>query len=158
AESVGVQVRRFGGLGDFSTVSIRGSAAGQVQIYLDGVPLSRAENEVVNLNDLPLDAIDHVEVYRGTTPLGFAQSGPGGVVNARARRPGDTPLTGRACRAAPSTPARSTSPGRLPSGHGSTSPSRTTWGAPATSASSTTSARRRIRPTIAKRRGSTTPS
>jgi len=94
AESVGVQVRRFGGLGDFSTVSIRGSAAGQVQVYLDGVPLSRAENEVVNLNDLPLDAIDHVEVYRGTTPLGFAQSGPGGVVNVVTRRPGDTPLTG----------------------------------------------------------------
>jgi len=94
AESVGVQVRRFGGLGDFSTVSIRGSAAGQVQVYLDGVPLSRAENEVVNLNDLPLDAIDHVEVYRGTTPLGFAQSGPGGVVNVVTRRPGATPLTG----------------------------------------------------------------
>src|SRR6266852_6294190 len=48
ADAVGVQVRRFGGLGDFSTVSIRGSSAGQVQIYLDGVPLSRAENETVN--------------------------------------------------------------------------------------------------------------
>src|SRR5262249_44517317 len=92
AESVGVQVRRFGGLGDFSTVSIRGSAAGQVQVYLDGVPLSRAENEVVNLSDLPLDAIDHIEVYRGTTPLIFAQSGPGGVVNVVTRRPGTTPL------------------------------------------------------------------
>jgi len=53
ADAVGVQVRRYGGLGDFSTVSIRGSSAGQVQLYLDGVPLSRAENEVVNLADLP---------------------------------------------------------------------------------------------------------
>src|SRR5207253_9135856 len=88
ADAVGVQVRRFGGLGDFSTVSIRGSSAGQVQVYLDGVPLSRAENEVVNLADLPLDAVDHVEVYRGATPLAFAQSGPGGVVNVVSRRPG----------------------------------------------------------------------
>jgi iron complex outermembrane receptor protein len=94
AETVGVQVRRFGGLGDFSTVSIRGSSAGQVQIYLDGVPLSRADNETVNLADLPLDAVDHVEVYRGTTPLAFAQSGPGGIVNVVTRRPGATPLTG----------------------------------------------------------------
>ena len=93
SDTVGVQVRRFGGLGDFSTVSIRGSAAGQVQVYLDGVPLARAQNEVVNLSDLPLDAIDHVEVYRGTTPLAFAQSGPGGVVNVVTRRPGTEPLT-----------------------------------------------------------------
>ena len=94
ADAVGVQVRRYGGLGDFSTVSIRGSSAGQVQLYLDGVPLSRAENEVVNLADLPLDAVDHVEVYRGTTPLAFAQSGPGGVVNIVSRRATGTPVTG----------------------------------------------------------------
>jgi iron complex outermembrane receptor protein len=92
-DTVGVQVRRFGGLGDFSTVSIRGSSAGQVQVYLDGVPLSRADNEVVNLSNLPLDAVERVEVYRGTTPLGFAQSGPGGVVNVVTRRPGDVPIT-----------------------------------------------------------------
>jgi iron complex outermembrane receptor protein len=92
ADTVGVQVRRFGGLGDFSTVSIRGFSPGQVQVYLDGVPLSRADNEVVNLSDLPLDAVDHVEVYRGTTPLVFAQSGPGGVVNVVTRRPGETPF------------------------------------------------------------------
>src|SRR5262249_881473 len=94
AETVGVQVRRFGGLGDFSTVSIRGSAAGQVQGYLDGVPPSRAENAGRNPSHPPLDALEHGEVYRGTTPLGFAQSGPGGVVNVVTRRPGPTPLTG----------------------------------------------------------------
>jgi iron complex outermembrane receptor protein len=92
SNTVGVQVRRFGGLGDFSTVSVRGFSPGQVQIYLDGVPLSRADNEVVNLSDLPLDAIDHIEVYRGMTPLVFAQSAPGGVVNVVTRRPGTTPL------------------------------------------------------------------
>ncbi len=92
SNTVGVQVRRFGGLGDFSTVSVRGFSPGQVQVYLDGVPLSRADNEVVNLSDLPLDAIDHVEVYRGMTPLAFAQSAPGGVVNVVTRKPGTTPL------------------------------------------------------------------
>ena len=94
ADTVGVQVRRFGGLGDFSTVSIRGSAAGQVQVYLDGVPLSRADNETVNLADLPLDAVDHVEVYRGTTPLDFAQAGAGGIVNVVTRRATEEPTTG----------------------------------------------------------------
>src|SRR3989442_192830 len=93
ADTVGVQVRRFGGLGDFSTVSIRGSSAGQVQVYLDGVPLGRAQNETVNLADLPLDAVDHVEVYRGPTPLAFSQSGPRGIVNVLPRPPAGTPVT-----------------------------------------------------------------
>jgi len=93
SDAVGVQVRRYGGLGDFSTVSIRGFAAGQVQVYLDGVPLSRGDNETVNLSDLPLDAVERVEVYRAATPLAFAQSGPGGVVNIVTRRPTTAPLT-----------------------------------------------------------------
>jgi outer membrane receptor protein involved in Fe transport len=92
-ESVGVQVRRFGGLGDFATVSVRGSSPGQVQVYLDGVPLSRADTGVVNLSDLPLDVVDHVEVYRGTTPLAFAQAGAAGVVNVVTRRPEGAPTT-----------------------------------------------------------------
>lgn len=93
SESAGVQVRRFGGLGDFATVSVRGFSPRQVQVYLDGVPLSRAENETVDLSDLPLDAVERVEVYRGTTPLRFAQSGPGGVINVVSRKPGTEPVT-----------------------------------------------------------------
>ena len=93
AETVGVQVRRFGGLGAFSTLSIRGSAANQVQVYLDGVPMSRARNEVVNLATLPLDGVDHIEVYRSTAPIAFGRSGPGGVVNIVTKSPGDTPRT-----------------------------------------------------------------
>src|SRR5438093_1626424 len=85
---------RLSGPAHFGPVSSRGSWAGQAQVYLDGLPLGRAQNETVNLADLPLDAVDHVEVYRGTTPLAFAQSGPGGIVNVVTRRPGDTPLTG----------------------------------------------------------------
>lgn len=93
SDAVGVQVRRFGGLGDFATVSVRGFSPRQVQVYLDGVPLSRAESETVDLSDLPLDAVERVEVYRGATPLRFAQSGPGGVVNVVSRRPGAEPVT-----------------------------------------------------------------
>src|SRR5262245_23126458 len=43
AGGVGVHVRQFGGLGAFSAVSIRGSAASQVAFYLDGVPLNQAQ-------------------------------------------------------------------------------------------------------------------
>jgi vitamin B12 transporter len=93
AESVGVTVRRFGGLGAFSTVSIRGSSANQVQVYLDGIPLSRARNETVNLGDLPLDSLERIEVYRGTVPVAFGTGAIGGVVNLVTKPPSVAPST-----------------------------------------------------------------
>jgi iron complex outermembrane receptor protein len=93
AETVGVHVRSFGGLGAFSTVSVRGSAPGQVQVYLDGVPLSRARSEVLDVSTLPLDAVERIEVYRGFVPIAFTRAGPGGVVNLITRRPADEPRT-----------------------------------------------------------------
>ncbi len=93
AESVGVSVRRFGGLGAFSTISIRGSSANQVQLYLDGIPLSRARNETVDLGDLPLDSLERIEVYRGSAPIGFGAAGIGGVVNLVTKPPSPTPQT-----------------------------------------------------------------
>ena len=38
----GVAVNQYGGLGQLATVSIRGSTADQVQVFLDGVPLNTA--------------------------------------------------------------------------------------------------------------------
>lgn len=87
AETIGVQVRRYGGLGAFSTVSIRGSSSNQVQIYLDGIPMSRARNETVNLADLPIDSLERIDVYRGTVPLAFGAAAIGGVVNLVTRPP-----------------------------------------------------------------------
>src|SRR5262245_15325531 len=57
AEAAGVHIQQYGGLGAFSTVSIRGAPAGQVSVFLDGVPLTSAAHGVVNLSDLPATAI-----------------------------------------------------------------------------------------------------
>ena len=92
AETVGVQVRSFGGLGDFATVSIRGSTAAQVQLYLDSVPLTRARSGTVNLAHLPLDPLESIEIYRGTTPISVGASALGGVVQLVTLDPGDRPM------------------------------------------------------------------
>jgi len=76
----GLRVQDYGGLGGFSTVSIRGSTSSQVSIYLDGLPLARAGLGVVNLADLPFASIERIEVYRGTAPAEFAGAGPGGAI------------------------------------------------------------------------------
>lgn len=91
SEIPGVQVRRYGGLGDFSTMSIRGSTPGQVRIFFDGVPLTRARSDVVNLSDLPLDQLERIEVYRGVSPLSVSASALAGVVNLISRDPTDVP-------------------------------------------------------------------
>ncbi|MBX3026669.1 TonB-dependent receptor [bacterium] len=92
-EAAGVQVQRYGGLGAFSTISIRGSSANQVPVYLDGVPLSQAQNQTVDLSTLPLDSLQRIDVYRGTIPVGFGGGGIGGVVNLITKPPSATPST-----------------------------------------------------------------
>lgn len=83
--AVGVHVRQFGGIGSFSTVSVRGSSAGQVAVYLDGVPLNSPEYGIVNLANFPTQALDRIEVYRGGAPIAFESPG-GGVINLVSRR------------------------------------------------------------------------
>ena len=78
-----VNVRRYGGLGSFSTLSIRGSTAEQVQVYLDGVPLNQALGGGVNLGNLPLSGVESVHIYRGATPARFGGNSLGGVVHIR---------------------------------------------------------------------------
>ncbi|MGH7740792.1 MAG: TonB-dependent receptor [Candidatus Eiseniibacteriota bacterium] len=80
-QAAGVHIEQYGGLGAFSTVSLRGSPPGQVSVYLDGAPLTSAAHGVVNLADLPVTAIDHVEVYRGFAPVSLGPSTPGGAIN-----------------------------------------------------------------------------
>jgi iron complex outermembrane receptor protein len=85
-DTVGVQINSWGGLGSFATASIRGSSASQVQVFLDGVPLNRAATGVTNLEDLPLDNVEYIEVFRGFTPPDFGASGIGGAINLVTRR------------------------------------------------------------------------
>ena len=81
AQAAGVRIQQYGGLGAFSTVSLRGAPAGQVSVFLDGEPLGSAAHGVVNLADLPVTAIERVEVYRGLAPLGLGVATPGGAIN-----------------------------------------------------------------------------
>jgi iron complex outermembrane receptor protein len=77
----GATVRSLGGLGQFSAVSVRGSSAQQVGVFLDGVPLDSAMAGLVDLSDLPLDTISTVEIYRGYIPVEFGGATIGGAVN-----------------------------------------------------------------------------
>jgi outer membrane cobalamin receptor len=87
-EVPGVTVTRSGGLGDFSTVAIRGSNPDEVRIYLDGVPMNIAAGGSVDLSTLPLGDVERIEVYRGTSPIVFGESALGGIIAISTRTPG----------------------------------------------------------------------
>jgi len=45
----------------------------EIPLVCEGViALSQAQDETVNLADLPLDSLESIEVYRGTVPVAFA--------------------------------------------------------------------------------------
>jgi iron complex outermembrane receptor protein len=85
--TAGVHTRSYGGLGSFTSISIRGSTGQQVAIFLDGAPLTGSMSGVFNLSDQPLDALHRVEVYRGHVPIEFGGAAIGGAVNLISARP-----------------------------------------------------------------------
>jgi iron complex outermembrane receptor protein len=80
-QAPGIHVQQYGGLGAFSTVSVRGAPAGQIAVLIDGVPLNSGAHAVTNLSDLPLAAVDRIEIYRGLSPFGLGVAAPGGTIN-----------------------------------------------------------------------------
>ena len=84
ARTTGLQVRSLGGLGAFSTISVRGSSSEQVEVYLDGISLNAALGGGVDLSNLPLSHIERIEIQRGAGQEG---GGLGGTVHLRTRAP-----------------------------------------------------------------------
>jgi iron complex outermembrane receptor protein len=84
--ALGVSVKSLGG--EFATVSIRGSSAEQVVVYLDGVPLNRALGGGVNIADIPLVQLDSIDIYRGATPASLSMASIGGAIVLHSRAPG----------------------------------------------------------------------
>ncbi|GBF50280.1 cobalamin receptor protein [Leptospira ryugenii] len=77
----GLRVRQYGGLGSYSTLSIRGANPNQTRVYWNGIPLNQSEGGEINLFDLPFDNLQKIEIYKSGTPAGFSGSSIGGSIN-----------------------------------------------------------------------------
>jgi outer membrane receptor protein involved in Fe transport len=76
----GVQVRLSGGLGSESRISVRGLEGKRVQIFIEGNPLNTPDGSL-GINDLPLQIIERIEIYKGTVPAWLGGDGLGSAVN-----------------------------------------------------------------------------
>lgn len=80
ARQTGVQIRRTGGLGSEARISIRGLEGKRVQVFIDGNPLNTPDGSL-GINDLPLQIIERIEIYKGTIPAWLGGDGLGSAVN-----------------------------------------------------------------------------
>jgi iron complex outermembrane receptor protein len=92
SEGEGVFVRRFGGAGDRSEVSIRGSSPAQVVVSIDGVRANSALSGGLNLSRLCLPLVESVEIYRGAGATWQGSGAVGGTVNLNTRSETDQPV------------------------------------------------------------------
>ncbi|SFM00698.1 TonB-dependent receptor domain-containing protein [Pelosinus propionicus] len=83
----GVYVQRLSGTGHYTVAKVRGSTGGQVNIYIDGVLVNSASDAAVDLSIIPIENVDHIEVYRGYVPARFAGSPLGGAINIVTKKP-----------------------------------------------------------------------
>lgn len=80
ARSLGVSVRSLGGLGAYTSLSVRGAASGHTAVVVDGVPLSKLASATQDLGQLELGGFTHLELYRGGVPAGLGGAGLGGAL------------------------------------------------------------------------------
>jgi vitamin B12 transporter len=87
----GVSVSQNGGPGSFSSVSIRGSSAQQVAVFIDGIRVGSATTGIAEWADLASSSFDRVEVISGPAAASFGAAAMGGVVQLFTRRGSSQP-------------------------------------------------------------------
>ena len=76
----GIKVRQEGGVGSDYDLSINGMSGNSVRYFIDGVPLETKGSEV-SLANLPVNIIDHIEMYKGVVPAYLGPDALGGAIN-----------------------------------------------------------------------------
>lgn len=83
----GVHVRELNGKGQYTTVSVRGSTAAQVGVFVDGVLFNLGGDAAADISTIPVQNVERIEVYRGYIPARFGGTFMGGVINIVTKRP-----------------------------------------------------------------------
>lgn len=83
----GVHVRELNGKGQYTTVSVRGSTAAQVGVFVDGVLFNLGGDAAADISTIPVHNVERIEVYRGYIPARFGGTFMGGVINVVTKQP-----------------------------------------------------------------------
>lgn len=79
-KTIGLKVGQSGGLGSSSRIIVHGLEGNRIQILWDGIPMSTLDG-TFSLDEIPIDIIERIEVYKSIIPARFGCDGLGGAVN-----------------------------------------------------------------------------
>ena len=75
-----MKVGQTGGLGSSSRIIVHGLEGNRIQILWDGIPMNTSDG-AFSLDEIPIDIIERIEVYKSIIPARFGCDGLGGAVN-----------------------------------------------------------------------------
>lgn len=76
----GIHIRKEGGLGSRFNLSLNGLSGRQVRFFIDGLPVENY-GSTFGINNIPVNLIERVEVYKGVVPVYLGGDALGGAVN-----------------------------------------------------------------------------
>ncbi|WP_025146462.1 TonB-dependent receptor [Pedobacter jeongneungensis] len=76
----GVRVRETGGVGSSFNVSLNGFSGNHIRYFIDGIPMDNFGSSF-QINNIPINLAERVEVYKGVVPLWLGSDALGGAVN-----------------------------------------------------------------------------
>lgn len=79
-KTIGLKVGQTGGLGSSSRIIVHGLDGNRIQILWDGIPMSNSDG-AFSLDEIPIDIIERIEVYKSIIPARFGCDGLGGAIN-----------------------------------------------------------------------------
>ena len=79
-KTIGLKIGQTGGLGSSSRIIVHGLEGNRIQILWDGIPMSNSDG-VFSLDEIPIDIIERIEVYKSIIPARFGCDGLGGAIN-----------------------------------------------------------------------------
>ena len=79
-KTIGLKVGQTGGLGSSSRIIVHGLEGNRIQILWDGIPMSNSDG-AFSLDEIPIDSIERIEVYKSIIPARFGCDGLGGAIN-----------------------------------------------------------------------------
>lgn len=76
----GLRIMEEGGLGSSYNLNLNGFSGQQVKVFLDGIPIDRLSSSF-RLNNISVNAIERIDVYKGVSPIELGNDALGGMIN-----------------------------------------------------------------------------
>ncbi|WP_129715815.1 TonB-dependent receptor [Pedobacter sp. SYP-B3415] len=76
----GIRVRESGGVGSNFNLSLNGFSGNHVRYFIDGIPMDNFGSSF-QINNIPINIADRVEVYKGVVPMWLGSDALGGAIN-----------------------------------------------------------------------------